>query len=242
MKSKFIIFSQSRSGSTLLKELIDSHPKILCEDEIFNLDEGYVESSFFLEVWKKMPYPFIYYRRFLSLKQFYGFTLFNYHFSKIGRAIRLLNSMGWKIIYLERKDIITQTLSVIVATKTDHWHNYGDSSEKTESFSIPVERFLKEIKKRLRWHKREADIVQAIPHFTVCYEHHLQNKSDWQNSLNQVFQYLGAEEAPVQSNLKKMYPKPYSELIENYEELINALKKSEIKFLLERADYLRSIA
>ncbi len=40
--SKFIIFGQGRSGSTLLKQLLDSHPEITCEGELLNVEDKYV--------------------------------------------------------------------------------------------------------------------------------------------------------------------------------------------------------
>src|SRR5262245_59649309 len=36
MKTRFVIYGQSRSGSTLLVELLDSQPNVDCDNELFN--------------------------------------------------------------------------------------------------------------------------------------------------------------------------------------------------------------
>jgi hypothetical protein len=65
MNKKFIIFSQSRSGSTLLKELLHSHPSVNCEGEILALSEGYIKNVLLLKILRRMPIPYFYIRYFI---------------------------------------------------------------------------------------------------------------------------------------------------------------------------------
>ncbi len=58
-KSKFIIFGQGRSGSTLLMELLDSHPEIKCDSELFTKECGYERNRFKLALYRYYPYPLI---------------------------------------------------------------------------------------------------------------------------------------------------------------------------------------
>lgn len=233
MKTKFLIFSQSRSGSTLLKELINSHPSITCEGEIFTTTDGYLDSSFFCKVWRKLPYPFVYYRRFLASSGVFGFTLFIYHIPSIGRIMRNLCRLGWKIIYLERENIIHQSLSNIIAMETNNWHRKEGQPIVDNKFQIPVNRFLKVVKNRIRWHKKETEILRSIPHLKITYEADLMHQYNWQESLNKIFNYLGKDVHPVQSNLKRTYSKAYSNIVDNYDELMDALKDEELSYLLD---------
>jgi len=157
MKTNFLIFSRSRSGSTLLKQLIDSHPKVTCEGEIFTTTDGYIESNFFCKVWRKLPYPYIYYRRFLSRVDVYGFTLFIYHIPSIGRTIKNLHRMGWKIIYLERLSIVNQAFSQIIAMETNNWHRWGEQKIMNKTHNISSEKFIKVVKNWTDWRQREAN-------------------------------------------------------------------------------------
>jgi len=232
MKTNFIIFSQSRSGSSLLQELIDSHPEIKCEAEIFNLDHGYVGHPIYLKVWKKLPYSFIYYRRLRSVNELYGFKLFYDQLLRPARVIHILHKMGWKIIYLKRNNIIRQVISEIIATDTAQWHRTEDDTMNERKFHISVDKFIAGIAGRLALRETESNILRTLPHFTLNYEESLENKADWQNSLNNVFQYLGVKEAFVQSKLRKMYDRPYSEMIQNHDELLEAIKNTKYSKLL----------
>lgn len=236
MKTKFIIFSQSRSGSTLLRELINSHPSFNCEGELIAFSDGYIKNLSFLRFNRLFPYPFIYYRKSLSKAEFYGFTLFIYHVKYLKYQLYLLNRLGWKIIYLCRKDVVSQTISNVLAGQTNKFHNRGETGgmeSLNENFKIPEKDFLIQVNDRIRWHRNEEIILKNVDYIPVIYEDDLQSKDNWQAALNRIFHFLGADEYPVNSNLKKTYQKPYSEIVENYSELMQALKENQLDYLLD---------
>lgn len=229
MKINFVILSQSRSGSTLLQQLIDSHPQVICDEEIFNRDQGYVKNPFFLKLWKKIPYPLIYYHRYQNESSVYGFKLFTYHLDRTGRAVHILHKLGWKIIYLNREDVIEQVLSGMIATRTNQWRRDGQIDMTSARHHIPVDQFIESVKGRLMWQKVEANILKELPHLSLTYEGHLRHEADWQNSLNRVFDFLNIENCDVQTSIKKMYKQPYSEMVANFDELIEALETEKIR-------------
>ena len=234
MNNKFIIFSQSRSGSTLLKKLLHSHPSVNCEGEILALSDGYINNVLLLRILRRIPIPYFYFRYFLSSQKVFGFTLFNYHTPYIRQCIRLLNFFGWKIIYLKRKQIVNQVFSNIIAMETGLFHRKESMGSKETNFEIPKEIFLKDLKKRLRWHWLENDILMNQKYLTIYYEDDLEDEKKWQATADKIFNYLNLESMPVHSDLKKTYDKPYSEIITNYDELIecfhqNGVSKRSIK-------------
>lgn len=233
MKTNFVIFSQSRSGSSLLVELLDSHPEIHCDGELFNLDHGYVKDPVMLAIWKKMPYSFIYCRRVRSAGELYGFKLFDHHLSRAGRVIHILHKMGWKIIYLKRDDIVRQALSEIIATSTGQWHRAENETIKDRVFTISVDKFIEKVEGRIMLRDVERNILQTLPHYTMTYEESLKNTEDWQHSLNDLFDHLGVKKVSVRANLRKMYDRSYSEMVENYDDLIEAVKHSKYSKILD---------
>lgn len=244
MKTKFLIFSQSRSGSTLLKQLINSHPSITCEGELITFSDGHIKSKIFLRFCRLFPYPFIYYRKLLSKSELYGFTLFIYHVKYLKYHLYLMNRMGWKIIHLRRKDIVAQTISNIIALKTNRYHTREENTtgaSGNESFIVPADDFLVQVNDRIRWHRNENKILENCDYISVIYEDDLQNQENWQPTLNRIFKFLGANELSVSSNLKKTYPKPYSEIVENYSELMQRLKKNQLDYLLDWESSQRNI-
>lgn len=232
MKKKFVIFSQSRSGSTLLHQLLQSHPEITCDGEILCTTDGYLESEFWYKVHAKLPHPYIYYRKALSKKNVYGFTLFIYHVPRMKTTVQSLYRLGWKIIYLERLNLVNQSLSNIIAMRSNHWHRWEDKEVEEAKFHIPVDKFLHVVENRINWHMHENNIVRPIPHLPVYYESGLKNSENWQATADQIFDFLGVDSVPVQSELKKTYPKPYLEMVTNYNELMEALKTNELEYVM----------
>ena len=233
-ENKFVIFSQSRSGSTLLKELIGSHPSIHCEGEILALSDGYITNRYILKICRKIPVPYFYFRKRMCVGNVYGFTLFVYHSPYIKQSIHRLSKLGWKIVYLKRRDIINQAISNIVAHRNQYFHNMIDNDlPENVDFEINREEFLSEIKRRIHWHQTERDILMNIDHLPIFYEKDLENLKYWQPTADRIFQFLNMDSSEVNSGLKKTYKKPYSELVSNYQNLIELLKESKLNDKLE---------
>lgn len=234
MKTRFIIFSQSRSGSTLLKELLNSHPVIKCEGEILAMTDGYIRNTIQLRILRRFPIPYIYYLKTLARSDVFGFTLFSYHISYPQFYLPFLNKHGWKIIYLNRRSVLNQILSSITAEKRNYFHNRDpEKSTQIEELKISKEEFLKNAKLRLQRHRREEKILKKCSYLSISYEDELENEKDWNTTAKKIFDYLNLEFEEVSSNLKKTYTVPYSQLIENYEELerefLNLNRKEKFK-------------
>ena len=45
------------------------------------------------------------------------------------------------------------------------------------------------------------------------------NENLWQQTMTRVFKYLNTYPTTVNTDMKKTYPRPYSEIVENYDEL-----------------------
>jgi hypothetical protein len=227
MNSPFIIFSQSRSGSTLLQKLLDSHSHIHCEGEVLTQTDGYLMSEFGQKTARLFTIPYMYRRKWPVKNKVYGATLFIYHGRYIALNIRGLQRLGWKIIYLERKDIVNQAFSNIIAMRTRHYHNHSETGEKEpqEKHVISEKKFIQVIKNRIRWHAREKKILQGLPFKHVYYERDLMNPEDRNQFLPEIFNYLSVAPEMVDTTLRKTYSRPYSQIVENYDLLLKRLKR-----------------
>jgi LPS sulfotransferase NodH len=58
-----------------------------------------------------------------------------------------LNFLGWKVIYLKRKNIVNQVFSNIVAKETRLFHRKELNVSNETNFEIPIDIFLKALKK-----------------------------------------------------------------------------------------------
>jgi LPS sulfotransferase NodH len=233
---KFVIFGQSRSGSTLLLELINAHPDINCEGELFNKIYRYVNPKWFLLMLRRFPVLYINHRLKKSDSPVYGFKLFFFQVNDPEKLLKQLNRRGWKFIWIRREDILAQSLSNILALETNHWHRRKNENARQKTLTIPPERLLKVLKNRTRWKIKEQKMIENYDHLPVVYERDLKNKEKWQETLDKVFRYIGVEPVSVKTNLEKTDVRPYSERIENYDELIETMKNSQFAHLLENTD------
>jgi hypothetical protein len=219
-KTRFVIFGLGRSGSTLLKQLLNSHPEIKCEGELLNVDEKYVTNPWLLRLVYRFPHLFFALRSMLSTKPVYGFTLLFYQYSPPAKLIGKLKRKGWKFIHIYRKNSLDQSLSQLVAQQTKVWHRFNDEEIHIPKLLLSPDELLKRLELVDKNKKTELELFEKIAHFQVVYEDDLKNEADWPETTRKIFQFLGINPAPVSASIKKTYSRPYSEIIENYDELL----------------------
>ena len=227
-KIKFIIFGERRSGTTLLKQLLDSHPKIACEGELLNINDGYIKNRLLMKIVWHLPIQYFTYRAAQSNRPCYGFTmLFDQHNNMLS-LLNILTSAGWKIIHINRENTMQQALSYLVAYKTNHWHLWPGKKTEIPKVTISTCELIERINLFNNNKAIEKQWLTSLDHLEVNYEKNLAEKSQWQQTAENIFDYLGIEPAPVSSTLKKTYPLPYSVIIENYEEVLKSIEKENL--------------
>jgi len=233
-KTKFILFGQSRSGSTLLKSLLDSHQDIICDGELFNPDEGYVTNKWALKFFRRFPDLLINYRVIRSLSKVYGYTLFHFQIRNIEFFMNQSVDKGWKIVHITRNNIFQQSLSNVIAKKTGFWHRQKENKTPDYTINLPPEELANELEKRITWHRFEEEILKNLEHIKVVYENDLADSRRWDSSMKRVLEYINAEPYPLNTNLLKTDPRPYDEIIENYKEILDYLKKTPLNHLIPK--------
>jgi len=223
-EKKFVIFGQGRSGSNLLRTLLNSHPDIFCENEIFNPNR-IAKSNYFKRLhirWFPLSYIFSLLKK--SDKKVYGFKIFDFHHHSIQRIINNLEKKGWKIIHIQRRNTLKQAFSGIIANYTNIWIKKKHDGLPSEVYHIPPEEAKTAIETRKNRFEQELEILGEKPHLHVIYEDHLQSKNLWQETANKVFDFLEIKSHPVIAKTEITDPRPDRERIENFEEIIEFLK------------------
>ena len=60
----------------------------------------------------------------------------------------------------------------------------------------------------------------------TCTREDLENKTLWPGTMKKVFEFLGTYPVEGKTTLRKTYSKPYSEIVENYDELIKFVESA----------------
>lgn len=218
--TKFVIFAQGRTGSTLLVDLINSHPGIHCDDEILK---------------RKVLFPglFIRARSALSEKDVYGFKVKIYQLwdQKVRDSKQFISDLyehGWKIIYLTRRNIFRQTISGFVVEQSKVWHHnsiYGPL--KLKEIYIDCDELLKRMKEREMFLAHEKEVLEGVPHITINYENDLLRAQYRQDTLDKIFNYLDVPFVQVKTKLVRITSDNLSAFVQNYEEVERVIGNTE---------------
>ncbi|MDY6786012.1 MAG: hypothetical protein SW833_26270 [Cyanobacteriota bacterium] len=240
-ENKFILLCHYRSGSTLLANLLNDHPRIYCDGELFL---PFVKLNF-----KKvfLPYTYINYHTYIKYnssknkKTVYGFDL------KISQLIDILlksqgspedflwklHQDGWKIIYLQRLNIFRQVVSNLVAQSRGKWHEKHQEKLQRSQVSIDLKELMQQLKRYDNNLVQAQKMLQKLPYCEITYESDLLNADNHQNTLDRIFDYLGVESVPIKAQLKKVSQKSLDQDIENYQEVVDFISQTNYAKFLE---------
>lgn len=224
---KFVIYTRGRTGSTVLTDLLNSHPEMYCDYEIFNTFNDTTP----------VRYPLKYIdscskRATLNKKSVYGFKVKieqlknEQGYKDIGRLLKSAEDAGWKMIYLRRVNIFNHAVSGMIANQTKVFHLKNKNEALQQKIKIDVGLLLGIMNYFEELGKLEEDSLRSLSYITVSYEDDLLDNSKHQETSDKIFQYLGIKSFPVNTQLKKIIPENLADIISNYDEVYDFIKKS----------------
>lgn len=223
--NKFVIYTRGRTGSTVLTELLNCHPEIFCDVEIFNF--LYCKSRV------KFPKPYINScskRATASGKPVYGFKVKiaqlreEHLYSNYDEILKELSDEGWKFIHLKRVNFLRHKLSNLLASETQVYHlRKGDAPINTK-IAVDFGKLLEGIVYGEKIERTEEENLKDIPHMTVIYETEILDNSAHQETANRIFSYLGLKPHPVQTDLERITVDRLEDMISNYGEIESKLR------------------
>lgn len=225
---RFVIVTTGRTGSELLVSLLGSHPQIMCDSEILSIPRAF-------------PGRFVLRRSTLAraLGRAYGFKLVAEHArlqSPHDRDgfLRGFAERGFRVIVLERRDLLQQVVSSVRGIETRHHHRAQDRDEFRPMRVDPVAVLC-----ALAWFEDAVNFVRAAladtPVLNLVYEDDLLEAEQQQRTADRVCDYLGLPAAPVKTDLVKLAPRSVAEQLENFDELASLLSQTRFAGLVTPA-------
>jgi len=224
---RFVIFAQGRSGSTLLTDILNSHPRIYCADEILTWPHRY-------------PLAWANACSIGHRGDTYGFKVKIYQLTQAQRMddpgvfLRRLHDDGWQLIHLQRHNILRQALSAMVAAQRDMYH-LAAGAQGPQAVKIDVDDLLWRTEERARFLAAEDSAMGGIPHLKLSYESDLLQPEAQQHTGARVFEWLGLEPAAITVRLRKIVPEDLNKVVVNYDEAERAIRASPFAELLDQA-------
>lgn len=218
---RFVIVCGPRSGSELLRELLDSLVDVRCEGEV-------------LRTAKRWPVTFLAGRAALGAHghRAWGCKIIDAHLYDVqadsrppgGGVLAELAADGWTILHLRRQDLLAQALSVLHALR-DQWHFWGPSPkfEPFEADPAAVITMLYVLDRNARW---LDGLVAQVPHATITYEDDLRAPARIEATLTRIADLLGVPGTGATSELRAVAPARPEDRITNLTEVTRAIEQT----------------
>lgn len=225
-EKNFVIFGQGHTGSNLLRSLLNSHPNIFIDGELFGPQR--LKNFTWLKKMeiKTRPIKHINFRREIANADIYGFKLFVWQHLFSKEIIKTLHRKDWKIIHLQRRNTLKQVFSGLISQENKLYVREEKTPVSTEIFQLKPANVFSELKFRNKNNIFAKRALKNIPCLEIFFEDHLQKENLWQNTSNQIFDLLGTESYPVSTKMLITDPRPDWERIENFEEIIRFLNEA----------------
>lgn len=260
-ETKFVIISHLRSGTHLLRTLLESHPQIVCQSEVFNSDNP------------NLPYPLTIdaqdilnqwvYRSFPDRVDTVGFVLQAYHPFGLKAFPGIRENPHWadiwthldhspelRIIHLRRDNSLRRHLSHLMARQTRRWHNWEQNRidqishlqpvdpapeirQEKPTLSLDFDRLLLDFEEVEQLHERVRQRYSGDRYFSLSYEDLCARPVALSN---QLLDFLDVEKVSLSAAVKKLENRPLVDSIANYEQLKQRFAGSRWQRFFEEQD------
>jgi len=208
----FFILAQGRTGSSLLSDLLASHPKVRSEGELLLSPVRYPEAYLFGRA-----------ARFSALGKLWGFKAKSYQMraSMNGRERDFmldLQKRNWKVVYLRRENFLASALSTIIGMQRSKFQYHLDEKRAFPSITIDPLEFRNHLAGRQVQNEDDRYLLQDIDFFELIYERDLADGGDAAR-LRDLQAYLKLPGRQLSSKYRKTEERHVSEYVSNWKEL-----------------------
>jgi LPS sulfotransferase NodH len=225
---RLLIFGQGRTGSTLLESLLVSTGHFRRNGELLNPAKG------------EVLFPIRYIRGISNgeTDENFLFHLKIYHLTRDRKRpvdptqfLGSLSEDGWKFVYLRRRNTVQHQLSNAVREHRGSPHKFDDDAAQYR-IRIDCESFVERVFERIRFEEAEREALADVDYCEVIYEDHLESANLHQDTIDRIVDYSSLERRPVATKHRKVNTQDLDDLIVNYDEFVECLKKNNLERFL----------
>ncbi|BAH92162.1 Os03g0363950 [Oryza sativa Japonica Group] len=244
----FVIISMQRSGSGWFETLLNSHPNVSSNGEIFSIRERREDISSILRTLDKL-YNLDWHTSAAKNECTAAFGLkwmlnqgIMEHYHDI---VNYLNKKGVMVIFLFRRNTLRRIISVL-ANDYDRKTKQLNGTHKAHVHSREEADILARFKPKLDVPTLIPNIRSAEQSITTCLDHfsstrhmilYYEDVIRDQNALSRVQEFLGVPAMRLSSRHVKIHTSPLPDLVDNWEEVSEKLNGTEYARFVDGADY-----
>ncbi|PNT74654.1 hypothetical protein BRADI_1g19695v3 [Brachypodium distachyon] len=246
----FVIVSMQRSGSGWFETLLNSHPNISSNGEIFNRIDRRENLSSIVQTLDKL-YNLDWLTSAAKNECTAAFGLkwmlnqgFMDHHDDI---VSYFNQKGVSLIFLFRRNTLRRLISVLAnnydrdakqlnGTHKSHVHS-EEEAEILAKFKpeLDVSTLILDIRDIEKYIRDCLDRFNTTRHMILYYEDIISNR----NALFRVQEFLGVPARKLVSKQVKIHTRPLPDLVKNWEDVNSKLNGTEYARFLDGADYVK---
>ncbi|KAJ1292230.1 hypothetical protein BS78_02G376000 [Paspalum vaginatum] len=246
----FVIVSMQRSGSGWVETLLNSHPNISSNGEIFNRVDRRENISSILQTLDKL-YNLDWFTSAaknectaaFGLKWMLNQGILENH----GDIVRYLNKKGVSVLFLFRRNTLRRLISVLAndydrdakqlnGTHKSHVHS-KEEAEILAKFKpeLDTSTLITNIRNIEKTIKDCLDHFKSTRHMILYYEDIVHNS----NALSRVLEFLRVPMRRLMSRQIKIHTRTLPDLVKNWEEVNMKLNGTEFARFLDGSDYVK---
>jgi LPS sulfotransferase NodH len=215
------VVTTGRTGSELLVDSLNRHPRMRCEGEI--LSRPAYDALRYVRGRARLA-------RIRGVDA-YGFKLVAQQARSLGDAaddptlLETLARDGFTFARLRRKNLLRQALSHARAMDRGRWHARGVDSIQEPTNIDPVQLIftMRGLETREQWLDRALAGVEAVE---LSYEDDIEDPTRRADTIGRIFAAVGLEPHVVRSDLLKQTPVDIRDAIANTEEVGDVLSRT----------------
>lgn len=250
--TKFILLAARRSGTTLAIDCLNSHSQVECVKRAFGLERKIKNPTldrhsgeFYLYRTRNLYNRIRYYaKRYDLIDSFLCDDIFSprEHIPAVG--FRLIHEMSqmypqiadWaknndvKVIHLVRENVLKTHLSAKTARIHKLHHPREGDGVNPIKIHINPDEIVSVLEKRLQDIGIQRNRYSGCDYLEISYESFVENRSD---QSSRMLAFLGVDASKeLVSNLMKINPDSIENIIENFDDVAEALKGTELERFL----------
>lgn len=243
---KVAMFHMGRSGSTVLGDLLNQHPHIFWDSEIYQGARMKPLPGIVIRQLKKRPQLIINVRQMRTRKPIYGFETKFQHLNglqmNLSNYINILEAIDFShFIILERKNYLRRIASHLIGVANKTWHHKQNQTHQKKITQIHID--TQNLILNRKTNTLLGHLNEQFENFEIAKEL-LKNKNllllNYEDDVfknpkigfEKMCAFLELEKVSVSVRLRKTNPFPLYEIITNFEDVQQALNGTKYEWML----------
>lgn len=247
MARPFVIVGTQRTGTTLIRTSLDSHPDLICSGEVFKggrrpykHPDGY---WFFCRA-TLLHRIRHYVARKRNVSEFLsqllsrhgaaaiGFKLMFSHARRYPEVVEFIKTGGLSVVHVTRRNVLKTLISRDVARATGVYHRTAESTERGQAaISLDPMTLVERLDGVVREEQAWDSLLRGHPALIkVCYEDFV---NDREVATQRLLNFLGLGFVELNSPLQRLSPSDMRLIIANYDDVAAVLQATPYRSLLE---------